>query len=227
MTNFHLKVSRKVSIDLFKRRQIVKHGKGKVPKGNPMLFAKHTFKSIEHFIDKDINVVYDSTYNLTEYREYLNNFYKLVGEKRIGSTISKRQLAPNELLYAEIHLKNVDDKHMQKIIKQLLFLHGAKVPLNKIEFRAMVDDRNLKRKELFERNESKTKRKFEYENFIEFKGEFWASQDIPDLWDKGKPIFYTEVIKIVGIDQSGNLILDKGLYKRMELVLFGNVLKGL
>lgn len=214
MTNFLLKVSRKSTLE-FPKKKRVKHGKGKTIPTNALLLAHYSLATIERYVDKDINEQFETYLNRQQYKDKFNIGLTFI-EGTLQKSVPKRQLSPFELLYATSKISCNDiNEAIQKIVKQWLIMHGAKIPTNKDHFKELVKERNSRLK-------SDT-----WQNYLTFEGEFWAEIEMPNIWERGKSTFFTQKLQINGLDTKGNFVVDKKLFERMKHILNNNIVSSL
>ncbi len=235
MKHLTLKVSRETGMQLFKIRQRIKHGKGKLAsKTNSLLYAHYSAiplvlsnatkvngkklgnsqsSTIRTFIDKKAGLCeqYELYQNIRDYKSQNNIGLQFV-DGILMSAPKKRQLQPKMELFGitTLQFEDINTQSIQKIVKQWLAMHTTLLPKNKVEYRAMVNDKNdIRLKKWREKLNTfdKPKKCFAYKDELIYKGTFRIG--ITDGIESAKQYKSFDSLKIVGMDKQGNFIVDK------------------
>lgn len=230
-----LKVSRENGMQLFKIRQRIKHGKGKLTsKTNNLLLAHYSSvplvlsnatkvngKKLSNSQSSTLRTFIDKKAGLCEQYELYQNMSAYKAQNNIGlqfvdgilmNAPKKRQLQPKIELFGstQLQFEAINTQSIQKIVKQLLSMHTTNLPKNKVEYRAMVDEKNKDRLKKWTEKIvplNKPKKCFAYKNELIFKGTFKVI--ITDGLNSAKQYKSFDSLKIVGMDKQGNFIVDK------------------
>ena len=235
MAQLQLIVSRYQSVT-FELPKRVKHGKGKiVSRTNSLLLAKYVslpqqagvdirnkplYSSLRLFIDKKAGT--SEQFELFETVNAYKEKNKIGGQfinGKLETAPFKKLQHPKQIASCKsnIEFTEVNNLLIQKIVKQLLQMHGAKIPANKQEYRELV---NLKHSA---RVKNKDNKALIYDNSLSYKGKFWMSFFTADLTATNKDVNFQGVLKICGVDKEGNFVLPKPYLEKIRVFLRGQI----